>query len=166
MSTGQLAEQGLQMGIGTSLALAISYIAGFVKSGWVPSAVGNVVRYDETLSRKRAWPRFYGTLDGAAAVAFATNPTVVVLIGSVFAVLNGAVQENEARDDAFVLYRDHPVAVQRERLDVRQRKRPHPGLLQRRRGTGSAAVTGWCRRTVRPGTIAQTRSRSARAGRL
>jgi hypothetical protein len=46
-STGELAEQGLRMGIGTTLALAISYIAGFAKIGWAPSAVGNVVRYDE-----------------------------------------------------------------------------------------------------------------------
>ena len=81
------------MGIGTSLALAISYLAGFAKIGWAPSAVGNVVRYDETLSRKRAWARFFGTLGGAAmasiALAFITDPTIVVLIGAVFAVLNG-----------------------------------------------------------------------------
>jgi hypothetical protein len=30
------------MGIGTTLALAISYLAGFAKIGWAPSAVGNV----------------------------------------------------------------------------------------------------------------------------
>ena len=92
-STGELAEQGLRMGIGTTLALAISYIAGFAKIGWAPSAVGNVVRYDEKLSRKRAWARFFGTLGGAAmasiALAFITDPTIVVLIGAVFAVLNG-----------------------------------------------------------------------------
>ena len=92
-STGELAEQGLRMGIGTTLALAISYLAGFAKIGWAPSAVGNVVRYDEKLSRKRAWARFFGTLGGAAmasiALAFITDPTIVVLIGAVFAVLNG-----------------------------------------------------------------------------
>src|SRR6476620_17733 len=92
-STGELAEQGLRMGIGTSLALAISYFAGFAKIGWAPSAVGNVVRYDEKLARKRAWARFFGTLGGAAmasiALAFITDPTIVVLIGAVFAVLNG-----------------------------------------------------------------------------
>lgn len=89
----ELAEQGLRMGIGTALALAISYIAGFAKIGWAPSAVGNVVRYDEKLSRKRAWARFFGTLGGAAmasiALAFITDPTIVVWIGAVFAVLNG-----------------------------------------------------------------------------
>ena len=92
-STEELAEQGLRMGIGTSLALAISYLAGFAKIGWAPSAVGNVVRYDEKLSRKRAWARFFGTLGGAAmasiALAFITDPTIVVLVGAVFAVLNG-----------------------------------------------------------------------------
>jgi hypothetical protein len=91
--TWELAEQGLRMGIGTSVALAISYIAGFAKIGWAPSAVGNVVRYDEKLSKKRAWARFFGTLGGAAmaaiALAFITDPTIVVLIGAVFAVLNG-----------------------------------------------------------------------------
>ena len=91
--TWELAEQGLRMGIGTALALAISYIAGFAKIGWAPSAVGNVVRYDEKLSEKRAWARFFGTLGGAAmaaiALAFITDPTIVVLIGAVFAVLNG-----------------------------------------------------------------------------
>lgn len=92
-STGELAEQGLRMGIGTSLALAISYLAGFAKIGWAPSAVGTVVRYDEKLSAKRAWARFLGTLGGAAlasiALAFITDPTIVVLVGAVFAVLNG-----------------------------------------------------------------------------
>ena len=91
--TWELAEQGLRMGIGTSLALAISYLAGFAKIGWAPSAVGNVVRYGEKLSQKRAWARFLGTLGGAAmasiALAFITDPTIVVLIGAVFAVLNG-----------------------------------------------------------------------------
>jgi hypothetical protein len=47
----ELAEQGFRMGIGTSLALAISYFAGFAKIGWAPSAVGNVVRYDVSLVR-------------------------------------------------------------------------------------------------------------------
>ena len=92
-SVENLAEQGLRMGVGTSLALAISYFAGFAKIGWAPSAVGNVVRYDEKMSRKRAWARFFGTLGGAAmaaiALAFITDPTIVVLIGAVFAVLNG-----------------------------------------------------------------------------
>ena len=88
-----LSEQGFRMGIGTSLALAISYIAGFAKIGWAPSAVGNVVRYDETLSRKRAWLRFYGTIGGAAlasvALAFVTDLTTLVLVAATSGVLNG-----------------------------------------------------------------------------
>src|SRR4029450_1324595 len=81
------------MGIGTTLALAISYIAGFAKIGWAPSGVGNVVRYDVKLSRKSAWARFFGPLGaaGTAAIvlAFIPDPTIVVLIGAVVAVLNG-----------------------------------------------------------------------------
>jgi hypothetical protein len=92
-STAELSEQGLRMGIGTALALAISYAAGFAKIGWAPSAVGNVVRYDEKLSEKRAWARFFGTLGGAVlasiALAFITDPTIVVWFGALFAVLNG-----------------------------------------------------------------------------
>ena len=92
-SNSELSEQGFRMGIGTSLALAISYIAGFAKIGWAPSAVGNVVRYDEGLSRKRAWLRFCGTLGGAAlasvALAFVTDLTTLVLVAAASGVLNG-----------------------------------------------------------------------------
>lgn len=92
-SNRNLAEQGFRMGIGTSLALAISYFAGFAKIGWAPSAVGNVVRFDETLTRKRAWLRFYGTIGGAAiaavALAFVTDLTTLVLVAAASGVLNG-----------------------------------------------------------------------------
>ena len=92
-SNSELGEQGFRMGIGTSLALAISYLAGFAKIGWAPSAVGNVVRYDETLSRKRAWLRFYGTIGGAAmaavALALITDVRTLVLFAAVSGVLNG-----------------------------------------------------------------------------
>jgi hypothetical protein len=93
----ELAEQGLRIGIGASLALAISYIAGFAKLGWAPSAVGNVVRYDAQLSRKRAWARFAGTLGGAfiasIALALISSITILVWIGAVFAVINGLVKK-------------------------------------------------------------------------
>jgi hypothetical protein len=89
----QLAEQGLRMAIGASLALAISYAAGFAKLGWAPSAVGNVIRYDPVLSKKRAMARTIGTIVGCAiaavALAFITSVTVLVAVGGVFAVLNG-----------------------------------------------------------------------------
>ncbi len=92
-TNGALAEQGLRMAIGASLALAISYGAGFAKLGWAPSAVGNVIRYDRKLSRRRAVARLIGTLAGAilAAIglAFITSATVLVAVGGLFAVLNG-----------------------------------------------------------------------------
>jgi hypothetical protein len=88
-----LAEQGLRMAIGASLALAISYGAGFAKLGWASSAVGNVTRYDPKLSQKRAMARLIGTIAGsvlaAIALAFITSVTVLVIVGGIFAILNG-----------------------------------------------------------------------------
>lgn len=93
IKNGELAEQGARMGIGASIALAISYAFDFAKLGWAPSAVGNVVRYDHNLSKMRAWARFIGTVAGsllaAIALAFVSTTTGLVLIGGVFAVLNG-----------------------------------------------------------------------------
>lgn len=92
-SNGQLAEQGLKMAIGASLALAISYVAGFAKLGWAPSAVGNVIRYDPKLSKMRATARLIGTIAGAmlaaVALAFITSVSLLVLVGGIFAILNG-----------------------------------------------------------------------------
>lgn len=92
-SNGMLAEQGLRMAIGASLALAVSYGAGFAKLGWAPSAVSSVVRYDQKLSKMRAWARLIGTIAGAlmAAIALAliTSVSVLVVIGGIFAILNG-----------------------------------------------------------------------------
>jgi len=92
-ANSELAEQGFRMGIGASIALALSYLAGVTKIGWAPSAVGNVVRYDEKLSRKRAWARFLGTIGGAIlagiAMTFITSVTVIVWVGAIFAILNG-----------------------------------------------------------------------------
>jgi hypothetical protein len=93
LSNGDLAEQGLRMGIGAALALGVSYLFGFAKLGWAPSAVGNVVRFEPKLSKRRAWARLFGTIGGAAlaivALAFITSLTVAVWIGAIFAVLNG-----------------------------------------------------------------------------
>lgn len=88
-----LAEQGLRMAIGASLALAVSYGAGFAKLGWASSAVGNITRYDPKLSEKRAMARLVGTLAGAGlaaiALALVTNVTVLVVVAGFFAILNG-----------------------------------------------------------------------------
>lgn len=90
---GELAVQGFRMAIGASIALAVSYMAGFAKLGWAPSAVGSIVRYDEKLSKIRAWLRFFGTLGGALlaaiALAFISSVTLLVWVGAFFAVLNG-----------------------------------------------------------------------------
>lgn len=89
----ELAEQGIRMGIGASIALGISYMFGFAKLGWAPSAVGNVVRYEDKISKLRAWARFAGTVGGAllAAIAlgFVTDITYLVWIGAAFGILNG-----------------------------------------------------------------------------
>lgn len=88
-----LAEQGLRMAIGATIALAISYIAGFAKLGWATSSVGSVVRYDVNVSKLRAMARLIGTVAGsilaAVALSFITSVTVLVLVGGIFAVLNG-----------------------------------------------------------------------------
>lgn len=92
-TNNMLAEQGLRMAIGASLALGISYLAGFAKLGWAPSAVGSVIRYDSKLSKMRAIARSIGTILGAIlaaiALAFITSVPALVFIGGVFAVLNG-----------------------------------------------------------------------------
>jgi uncharacterized membrane protein YgaE (UPF0421/DUF939 family) len=81
------------MGIGTTLALAVSYMFSFYKLGWAPSAVGNVVRYDGDLSKKRAWGRFYGTLGGAllavVALTLSYDIRILVSVSVAFAILNG-----------------------------------------------------------------------------
>jgi hypothetical protein len=92
-SNGVLAEQGLRMAIGATIALAISYLAGFAKLGWATSSVGNVIRYDAKVSKMRAMARLIGTIAGsllaAIALAFITSVEAIVVIGGVFAVLNG-----------------------------------------------------------------------------
>jgi hypothetical protein len=89
----QLAEQGIRMGVGSTIALAAAYAVGGAKLGWAPSAVGNVVRFDKDLSKRRAWARFIGTIGGAfmAAVALAliSDINVLIWVGAAFAVLNG-----------------------------------------------------------------------------
>jgi hypothetical protein len=89
----ELTEQGMRMGIGTSIALSAAYIFDFAKLGWAVSAVGSVVRYDLDTSKKRAWARFAGTLGGSLIAAFLlvqlSSVAILVIIGALFAALNG-----------------------------------------------------------------------------
>jgi hypothetical protein len=89
----ELAEQGFRMGIGTSIALAVSYMFGFSKLGWAPSAVGNVVRYDQDISKKRALARFLGTLGGGIlaviVLGLVGSVQIALIAGAIFATLNG-----------------------------------------------------------------------------
>jgi uncharacterized membrane protein YccC len=93
----ELGEQGVRMGIGASLALALSYIFSAAKLGWAPSAVGSVVRFDEVLSKKRAYVRVLGTLGGSATAALTlmlvTDVRTILYIGALFAVINGVVKK-------------------------------------------------------------------------
>jgi hypothetical protein len=93
LTNAELTEQGARMGLGTSIALATAYIFNFAKIGWAVSAVGSVVRFDHDMSKKRAWGRFAGTLGGSIIAAFLLvrigSVTALVIIGAVFATLNG-----------------------------------------------------------------------------
>lgn len=86
-------ETGIRMGIGTSLALFIDNIFGLAKFGWSVSAVGNVVRFDKSVSKMRAWARLIATIGGVIIVVitfFITmDPIYLMLFGLLFAVLNG-----------------------------------------------------------------------------
>jgi len=94
-----LAEQGLRMAIGTSIALAVSYGLGFAKLGWASSAAGNITRFTPSLSEKRAKARLIGTVAGAllasVALAFVTSPSMLVAIAGLFAILNGLFKKTE-----------------------------------------------------------------------
>ncbi len=93
LSNEDLSEQGVRMGIGATIALAISYMFTFSKLGWAPSAVANVVRYDPKMSKLRAKARMIGTLGGVAlatiALLFFTDITVIVWVAAISAILNG-----------------------------------------------------------------------------
>ncbi len=93
LKTADYAEQGVRMGVGTTIALGISFLFGFSKLGWAPSAVGNVVRYDGDTSKKRAWGRFAGTIGGAImaviVMGLTDNLIYMVYFGAFFAVMNG-----------------------------------------------------------------------------
>ncbi|MCA9381974.1 FUSC family protein [Candidatus Dojkabacteria bacterium] len=90
----QQINTGLRLGLGTSVALAVANIFSFGKFGWAPSAVSNVVRFDENTSRKRAVGRLIATLGGVAIAAvllsiFFNYTYVLLVLGVLLAVLNG-----------------------------------------------------------------------------
>lgn len=84
---------GMRLGVGTSLALFISNIFEFSKLGWAPSAVGNVIRFDEETSKQKAVLRTLGTLGGAAiaivVIFFIDNVHYIIIVAYLLAVLNG-----------------------------------------------------------------------------
>jgi hypothetical protein len=87
------AEQGFRMGIGAAIATTISYALGFAKLGWAPSAVGNVVRYDEKVTELRSLARFLGTIGGAilavVVMAFTHDLMILTIFGVLFGVVHG-----------------------------------------------------------------------------
>jgi hypothetical protein len=93
------AEQGVRMGIATSIALGVSFIFGYTKLGWAPSAAGSVVRYDNDLSKKRALGRGLGTLGGALlgtiGLVVTHNVKYLVYFALLFAVINGLIKKTK-----------------------------------------------------------------------
>ena len=145
----ELAEQGFRMGIGTSLALAISYVFEFAKIGWSVSAVGSVVRFDHDTSKKRAMARLLGTLGGALIAGFLLvrldSVTALVLIGALFAVLNGLYKK--AKVGQMPLFYTATILILYSLNDISERQGPvhaaarlQPRRHRRRRARGLLSV--------------------------
>jgi hypothetical protein len=83
---------GVKLGIGMSLALFIGNLFSFAKMGWPVSAVGTIVRFNETESKKRARSRIIGTVGGGlmAMVFFIVFnlPGVFIVLAYVFGILH------------------------------------------------------------------------------
>jgi len=90
---GELAEAGWRMGIGTALAEFIAQLFGFAKLGWAPSGVGNVIRFDATVSKMRAKLRMVGTVLGVGVLVVSLlitqNLLVLSVLTLVYAFING-----------------------------------------------------------------------------
>ena len=118
-TNSELAEQGFRMGIGTSLALAVSFIFEFAKIGWAVSAVGSIVRFDPTCPRGEPWPSDRYRRRSAHRGLPAGENRIDHSTGAHRCSLRGAqrpVQEGEDRADAALLYRDHSDPLQPERI--------------------------------------------------
>lgn len=89
----QYVETGVKLGLGTSIALFVANLFHYSKLGWAPSAVGNVVRFDEVISKKRAAGRIIATIGGAVIATIALivfkDVTVLLIFAIFFAILNG-----------------------------------------------------------------------------
>jgi len=82
---------GVKLGIGTTIALFIANIFGFVKDGWPVSAVGSIVRFNEAESKKRAKSRVIGTIGGSllaiATFFLVSTGSVLILLAYLYGVL-------------------------------------------------------------------------------
>ena len=99
LTQAEYAEQGVRIGFGAAVALAVSYSFGFAKLGWAPSAVSSIVRYEGHVSRINAFGRAVGTLLGGAVallILLAIERTsVFVLVAVVFTILNALFKATE-----------------------------------------------------------------------
>jgi uncharacterized membrane protein YccC len=90
---------GIRMGLGTSIALFVSYLFGFEKFGWAPSGAGSVIRYDTEVSKKKAGARFIATVVGsviAVACFFVSlNLHFLIIMSLIFTVLNGLFKDTK-----------------------------------------------------------------------
>ena len=83
---------GVRLGIGTSIALGLGEIFGFVKLGWPVSAVGSIIRFNEVESKLRAKSRIIGTIGGSILVIIFfilfSVPAAFMLIAYIFGILH------------------------------------------------------------------------------
>lgn len=89
---------GFRMGIGASIAAFFSEMFAFTKLGWAPSAVGNVIRFDDEISKKRAYVRAVASIIGAflgLAITLLLNQVIwLILVSYVLIVINGLTLKN------------------------------------------------------------------------
>jgi uncharacterized membrane protein YccC len=82
---------GVKLGIGTTIALLIANLFGFVKDGWPVSAVGSIVRFNEAESKKRATSRVIGTIGGSglaiATFFLASTSGVLIMLAYFYGIL-------------------------------------------------------------------------------
>lgn len=96
---------GVRMGIGATLALFIGNYFGFAKLGWPVSAVGSIVRFNETESRKRAMSRVIGTIGGSILTIILflifTTPVVFMTLAYIFGLLHSLMSNTKLGKTVF-----------------------------------------------------------------